>query len=168
MAVEIERKFLVVNDTWRQGVTRSYPIRQGYFSRTPLLRARIRVIGDKGCITLKSEPGTLTRYEYEYDIPKADAEEIIKRFSIEPLIAKTRHEVPFDGVLWVVDVFEGDNTGLVLAEVELDNAHQIVTKPAWAGAEVTGDRRYGNSNLARYPYVTWRENGYTPQMMADL
>ena len=88
MAIEIERKFLVCDDSWRQGSQRSARIEQGYFCRTPLLRARIRIFGDKGYITLKSEPGTLTRYEFEYEIPKSEAIEIITRFSIEPIIAK--------------------------------------------------------------------------------
>ena len=119
MAIEIERKFLVRDDSWRPGSTRSARIEQGYFSRTPLLRARIRIFGDKAYITLKSEPGTLTRYEFEYEIPKNEAIEIITRFSIEPIVVKTRHEVPYEGLVWHVDVFEGPNTGLVLAEVEL-------------------------------------------------
>ena len=103
MAIEIERKFLVRNDSWRQGAQRSARIEQGYFCRTPLLRARIRIFGDKDCITLKSEPGTLTRYEFEYEIPKSEAIEIITRFSIEPIIAKTRHEVPYEGAVWHVE-----------------------------------------------------------------
>ena len=155
MAIEIERKFLVRNDSWRQGAQRSARIEQGYFCRTLLLRARIRIFGDKDCITLKSEPGTLTRYEFEYEIPKSEAIEIITRFSIEPIIAKTRHEVPYEGAVWHVDVFEGANTGLVVAEVELEYEAQKIVMPPWAGEEVTGDRRYGNSHLARYPFVTW-------------
>jgi adenylate cyclase len=157
MAIEIERKFLVRNDSWRQGSQRSARIEQGYFCRTPLLRARIRIFGDKGYITLKSEPGTLTRYEFEYEIPKNEAIEIITRFSIEPIIAKTRHEVPYEGAVWHVDVFEGANTGLVVAEVELEYEAQKIVMPPWAGEEVTGNRRYGNSHLARYPFLTWRE-----------
>ena len=157
MAIEIERKFLVRDDSWRQASQRSAPIRQGYFCRTPLLRARIRIFGDKGYITLKSEPGTLTRYEFEYEIPKSEAMEIITRFSIEPIIAKTRHEVPYEGMLWFVDVFEGANSGLVVAEVELEYEAQNIVMPLWAGEEVTRDRRFGNSHLARYPFVTWRD-----------
>src|SRR5262245_52866983 len=88
MAIEIERKFLVVDDSWRQGSLRSARIEQGYFCRTPLMRARIRIFGEKGYITLKSEPGTLTLYEFEYEIPKSEAIEIITRFSIEPIIAR--------------------------------------------------------------------------------
>jgi CYTH domain-containing protein len=107
MAIEIERKFLVRSDSWRQGAQK-----QGYFCRTPLLRASIRIFGDKGYITLKSELGTLTRHEFEYEIPKSEAIEIITRFSIEPIIAKTRHEVPYEGAVWHVDVFTIQNDGV--------------------------------------------------------
>ena len=157
MAIEIERKFLVRDDSWQQGSQRSARIEQGYFCRTPLMRARIRIFGDKGYITLKSEPGTLTRYEFEYEIPKSDAIEIIARFSVEPIIAKTRHEVPYEGAVWHVDVFEGANSGLVVAEVELEHEAQNIVMPPWAGEEVTGDRRFGNSHLARHPFVTWSD-----------
>ncbi len=118
MAVEIERKFRVRDDSWRQDVRRSMHIRQGYFARTPRLRSRIRIFGDKGFITLKSEPGVVSRYEFEYEIPKHEAEEMISRFNIEPMITKTRHDVPFAGLTWEVDVFEGANAGLVVAELE--------------------------------------------------
>jgi adenylate cyclase len=161
MAVEIERKFLVRDDSWRQGTRRSVLIQQGYFCRTPLLRARIRIFGDKGYITLKSEPGKLTRYEFEYEIPKKEATEIIGRFSVEPIITKTRHEVPYADRLWAVDVFEGANAGLVVAEVELENETQNIVKPPWVGEEVTFDRRFGNSHLARYPFVTWKDGERT-------
>jgi adenylate cyclase len=165
MALEIERKFLVTNDSWRGQVQASAVIRQGYFCRTPLLRARLRVLGDKGFITLKSEPGTMTRHEFEYEIPKADAVEIIKRFSIEPLVAKTRFDVLHEGALWAVDVFTGANAGLVLAEIELTHEEQAFAVPAWVGEEVTGDRRYGNSNLARYPFATWQDEALTAEML---
>ena len=157
MAIEIERKFLVRDDSWRQGSLRSARIEQGYFCRTPLMRARIRIFGEKGYITLKSEPGTLTRYEFEYKIPKSEAIEIITRFSIEPIIAKIRHEVPYKGMLWHVDVFEGANNGLVVTELELERETQSFEKPPWVGKEVTLDRCFGNSYLARHPFVTWSE-----------
>ncbi|CAM5768609.1 CYTH domain-containing protein [Labrys miyagiensis] len=163
MSVEIERKFLVRSDDWRREILSSATIRQGYFCRTPLLRARIRVFGDKGFITLKSEPGMMTRYEFEYEIPKSEAMEIIKRFSIEPLVVKTRYDVMHEGTLWAVDVFGGSNAGLVLAEVELEREDQAIAIPSWAGEEVTSDRRYGNSNLARYPYASWGDK----TVMAD-
>ena len=155
MALEIERKFLVQDDSWKSEVRRSTPIRQGYFCSTPLLCGRIRVFGDRGFITFKSEAGTLVRSEFEYEIPRSDALEIIERFCGEPLIAKTRHEVMCGDILWVVDVFEGSNAGLVVAEVELAHAEQVVSIPKWAGPEVTHDRRYGNSNLALNPFITW-------------
>ena len=157
MALEIERKFLVRNEDWREDVSASAIIRQGYFCRTPLLRARIRVFGEKGFVTLKSEPGVMMRHEFEYEIPKTDALEIIKLFSIEPLIAKTRYDVIHEGMLWAVDVFTGANAGLVIAEVELEHETQRIAIPSWAGEEVTSDRRYGNSNLARYPYTSWAD-----------
>jgi adenylate cyclase len=162
MALEIERKFKMRDETWRQASTGSAHILQGYFARTPLLRARIRIYGDKGFITLKSEGATLVRHEYEYEIPKADAIEMIKRFSIEPIVRKVRYDVPYDGVVWAVDVFEGANSGLTLAEAELKSADQKLSLPPWVGEEVTNDRRYGNSNLARYPFVTWDKNGNPP------
>jgi adenylate cyclase len=162
MAIEIERKYKIRDESWRQAATGSARIVQGYFARTPLLRARIRIYGDKGFITLKSEPGVLVRHEYEYEIPKADAIEMIRQFSVEPIISKVRHDVPYDGVVWAVDVFEGANSGLTLAEAELKTADQKLALPPWVGDEVTTDRRYGNSNLARYPFVTWDKNGNPP------
>jgi adenylate cyclase len=157
MALEIERKFLVLNDDWRATVERATPIRQGYFCRTPLMCARIRVLGDQGFITIKSEHGSLVRHEFEYEIPKPDAIEMINRFCIEPIIAKTRHSVTYHGNLWTIDVFEGANTGLVVAEVELTDAAQSVALPPWAGADVTSDKRYGNANLASNPFTTWND-----------
>lgn len=162
MALEIERKFLIRGESWRQASTGSAPILQGYFARTPLVRARIRIYGEKGFITLKSENGTLVRHEFEYEIPKADALEMIEQFSIEPVIAKMRYDVPFEGVVWAVDVFEGANSGLILAEAELKSPDQPLALPPWVGREVTDDRRYGNSNLARHPFVTWGKNGTPP------
>ncbi len=162
MALEIERKFLTRDDTWKTTATGSAHILQGYFARTALLRARIRIYGEKGFITLKSEPGTLVRHEYEYEIPKSEAVEMIKQFSIEPIIAKRRYDVPYEGIIWAVDVFEGGNKGLVLAEAELERPDQTIALPSWAGEEVTDDRRYGNSNLARYPFITWDKDGNPP------
>lgn len=162
MALEIERKFLIRDDSWRAAATGSDRILQGYFARTPLLRARIRIYGDKGYITLKGEPGMLVRHEYEYEIPKSDAIEMIRQFSVEPIISKMRYEVPYGGVVWTVDVFDGANRGLVLAEAELKSPDQTLAVPPWAGREVTNDRRYGNSNLARNPFVSWDKNGNPP------
>jgi adenylate cyclase len=168
MALEIERKFLIRDDSWRQSSTGSAHIFQGYFARTPLLRARIRIYGEKGYITLKSESGTLVRHEYEYEIPKADAVEMIQQFSIEPIITKTRYDVPFEGIVWAVDIFDGANSGLILAEAELKSPDQPLALPSWVGREVTEERRYGNSNLARYPFVTWDKEGNPPGGRDDM
>ncbi|MBS0233873.1 MAG: CYTH domain-containing protein [Proteobacteria bacterium] len=167
MALEIERKFLTRGNSWRQTSTGSARILQGYFARTALVRARIRIYGDKGFITLKSEGGKLVRQEYEYEIPKSDAFEMIQKFSLEPIITKVRYDVPFEGVIWAVDVFEGANSGLVLAEAELKKIDQPLPLPPWAGLEVTDDHRYGNSNLARYPFITWDDYRKPPSGAED-
>ena len=156
MPVEIERKYLVTNESWQSHVTEPLRIRQGYFARTALMRARIRLIdNDQAFITFKSQPGPVVRYEYEYPIPYAEAAEMVERFSIEPLIEKTRHCLPWGDLTWSIDVFEVANRGLVLAEVELSRVEETVDLPPWAGKEVTSDTRYGNSNLARFPFLTW-------------
>jgi adenylate cyclase len=162
MAIEIERRFLVAGDDWRPDVFKVTPIQQGYFARTPLLRARIRVFGDQGFVTLKSTTrdkgaASIVRHEYEYEIPKADAVEMIREFSLEPLITKSRNNIVYEGKLWSIDVFEGANKGLVLAEVELGHVDEVISIPPWAAREVTGDLRYGNSSLARFPFITWAE-----------
>jgi len=157
MAIEIERKFVVHDDGWRQFEIGCAPIEQGYFARTPLVKARVRIYGDNGYVTLKSAnaAGSLSRQEFEYKIPKADAEEMLRQFSMESPIRKVRYDVPFEGNIWTVDVFQGANAGLVLAEVELESADQSITLPPWVGDEVTSDPRYENSSLARSPFTTW-------------
>jgi len=162
MAIEIERKYLVRDNSWRQSEIGSAPIEQGYFARTPHVKARVRIFGDNAYLTLKSAAGGLSRHEYEYKIPKADAVEMIRQFTIEPPITKVRYDVPFKGMIWTVDVFGGANEGLVLAEVELKSADQSISLPAWVGDEVTDDPRYENSTLARTPFTTWSESGKPP------
>lgn len=155
MGIEIERKFLIRNDSWRGSVVERRDIRQGYFARTASLRARIRLMDGQAFITLKGQPGMPVRREYEYPIPYEDAVEMIEHFSMEPTVDKTRYCVDHCGQLWSVDVFAGLNRGLVLAEIELDSPDQHVVLPDWVGPEVTRDQRYGNSFLVRNPYVTW-------------
>ncbi len=158
MAIEIERRYLVNDDAWQPLVTQRFRIRQGYFARTALMRARIRLIdNDQAFITLKSQPGPEMRYEYEYPIPYGEAAEMVDRFSIEPLIDKVRHCLLWGGMTWSVDVFEGANRGLVLAEIELARVGETIDLPPWVGKEVTGDVRYGNSNPARFPYLAWED-----------
>lgn len=159
MALEIERKFLVSSDDWRNEVRNATPIRQGYFVRTPMVVARIRVMGEKAFITIKGAVSDRVRHEFEYEIPRQDAEEMLKLFPSEPVIEKTRHEIMHDGSVWVVDEFDGDNKGLVLVEIELTSPDQSFSRPGWLGPEVTGDPRYQNSNLVRAPYCTWHARG---------
>lgn len=157
MAIEIERKFLVLGEPWKGACSIPIQIQQAYFARTSTLGARIRVYGDKGFITLKGT-GQITRREFEYEIPQDDAIEMIREFNIEPIIIKTRYGLSHSGRPWVIDVFGGANAGLVVAEVELDQEHQAIDLPTWVGAEVTNDQRFRNSSLARYPYSSWDDD----------
>jgi len=155
MGREIERKFLVRNDGWRQG-TEGLRLRQGYLSTDPARVVRVRVAGKKGHLTVKGRSSGAVRAEYEFPIPAAEAEEILDLLCLRPLIEKTRHRVVFAGKLWEVDVFERENRGLVLAEVELGEEGEEVELPPWAGEEVTGDERYENASLVANPYERWQ------------
>src|SRR5258708_22548245 len=151
MAKEIERKFLGRDNTWRgQGGGKRY--RQGYLSIVKERTVRVRTTGDKGFITIKGESVGATRSEYEYEIPLADANEMLDRLCERPLIEKTRYRVSHEGLALEIDEFEGDNRGLIIAEVELTDETQSVTLPCWSGQEVTGDPRYFNANLAAHPF----------------
>ena len=154
MAKEIERKFLVRDNTWRgQGGGKRY--RQGYLSIVKERTVRVRTTGDKGFITIKGMSVGATRSEYEYEIPLADANEMLDRLCERPLIEKTRYRVSHEGLAWEIDEFEGDNRGLIIAEVELKDETQSVTLPGWIGQEVTGDPRYFNANLVANPFSQW-------------
>ena len=156
MATEIERKFLVQGTQWRnEGGTR---IKQGYLNRDKARTVRVRVRGDQAFLTVKGLTRGASRAEFEYEIPLADAEELLK-LSDGPLIEKTRYVVVHDGSKWEVDEFEGDNSDLVVAEIELQSKDQQFSRPAWLGREVTDDDRYYNSSLASYPYRDWRQQG---------
>ncbi|MDP2100742.1 MAG: CYTH domain-containing protein [Methylobacter sp.] len=157
MAIEIEHKFLLANDDWRQQVSHSTAYRQGYLSSQPTSSIRVRTSGDHAWLNIKTATIGTHRYEYEYEIPLADADEILATLCAKPLIEKIRHFVTDDGNLWEIDEFEGDNQGLIVAEIELKQTGQAFTQPAWLGAEVTGDLRYYNNNLAKHPYSEWRE-----------
>ncbi|MCO5731824.1 CYTH domain-containing protein [Rhizobium sp. SSA_523] len=148
MAKEIERKFLVRSDGWTSHVTSSAKLRQGYVTIGEDRSLRIRLRDQsKALLTIKIGRDLLSRDEYEYEIPLADGEELI-RASIGTIIEKTRHNVPVDGLVWEIDVFHGAYEGLVLAEVELTHEGQQPSIPSWIGAEVTGDRRYSNMAMA--------------------
>jgi adenylate cyclase len=147
MPVEIERKFLVVGESWR-GLGHIVPIRQGYLASSESLSVRVRQAGPHAFLTVKGGAG-LVRAEYEYEIPLDEAVEMLDRLCHPPLIEKRRHVLDLDGIEWVVDEFGGALSGLVLAEVELDSAEQQVDLPGWVGREVTDDPRYLNASLAK-------------------
>lgn len=154
MAEEIERRFLVADRSFLRGLE-GVECTQGYIAGRERSAVRIRIKGGRGFLTIKSATRGLVRSEFEYEIPLEDAREMLELLCDEPLVEKTRYEVPFAGDLWEVDVFGGLNNGLVLAEIELRRADQNFEKPPWLGAEVSHDGRYFNSQLARRPYSTW-------------
>lgn len=154
MATEIERKFLVRDDSWRHGAT-GKGIRQGFICVRPDRLVRIRTFGDRAYVTIKGGKSSISRLEYEYEIPIPDAVEMLDRLCERPLIEKTRYDLAVHGRTWSVDEFEGDNAGLVLAEVELEQERQDVQLPPWAGEEVTADPRYFSVNLINNPYGRW-------------
>ncbi|MQT12003.1 CYTH domain-containing protein [Rhizobiales bacterium Sp-1] len=158
MAVEIERKFLVVGDGWQAESAGSTPIRQGYLARSASAIVRLRIAGDEAFVTIKGKTDGLTRPEFEYAIPVADAEDLLKLCE-DGVIEKVRHDVPVDAAPWTVDVFSGDNAGLVFAEVECpsEEAAEAVLLPSWLGREVSHDRRFDNASLSRRPFVQWSD-----------
>lgn len=154
MGKEIELKFLVKGDSWRaQAHGKRY--RQGYLSTVKERTVRIRVAGDQGYVTIKGITVGAARAEYEYEIPLADANEMLDTLCQRPIVEKTRYRLPQDDIVWEIDAFEGDNRGLIVAEVELKDEHQNYPKPDWLGQEVTGDPRYFNANLVAKPFTTW-------------
>lgn len=158
MAIEIERKFLVKGDYRAAGILSSERIVQGYICSERGRTVRIRIRGEKGYLTIKGPSGAdgLSRYEFEREIPLADAEQLFRL--CEPgAIEKIRTRVRVGAYVWEVDEFHGANAGLVMAEVELPTEDAPFEKPDWAGREVTGDRRYYNSMLTHSPYTTWRK-----------
>ena len=156
MGVEIERKFLVDHDKWK-GVLKpeGRKIRQGYLLNANLKNIRIRIFGDEAFVTFKGATSGITRREYEYAIPVSDAAELLDNFA-EAEIAKTRFCLEIAGNVWEVDVFEGDNEGLIMAEIELDTEDDTFDTPPWIGAEVSDDDRYYNSNLSIHPFKSWK------------
>ena len=156
MPREIERKFLVTSDAWRIDA-QGKRYRQGYLSIDVDRTVRVRVAGDAGFLTVKGRSSGAARAEYEYPIPLAHAEEMLDRLCLRPLIEKTRYRIPHGGLVWEVDVFAGENAGLVVAEVEIEAEDQEVALPPWVGREVTGDHRYANASLVGRPFATWTE-----------
>jgi adenylate cyclase len=151
---EIERKFLVRGDAWREGAAGT-TYRQGYLSTVKERTVRVRTVGDRGYLTIKGITVGATRSEYEYDIPVEDAQQMLDELCERPLIEKTRFVIAAAGHDWEVDEFAGENAGLIVAEVELASEDEDVALPPWAGEEVTGDPRYYNANLIAHPFSRW-------------
>ena len=159
MPVEIERKFLVRNDGWRNEAIGQEFV-QGYLKQSgdpPTIR--IRQIGTSAFLTIKSQPQGIVRDEYEYPIPVEHAAEMLENLCSHPLIRKVRYEVRVSDDLWIVDVFSGENAGLVVAEIELRHPDQKFKRPGWLGREVTDDPRYSNSALSADPFGRWAMAG---------
>ena len=155
MGFEIERKFLVHKDKWNLvSKPKKDFYRQGYLFSDSNKTIRVRQTNDKGYITIKGSVIGLSRPEFEYEIPKADAEELLNQFSVSELI-KVRYKILFKNKIWEVDEFLGDNLGLIVAEIELEHENEQFEIPDWIANEVTDDNKYYNSCLAKTPYCNW-------------
>lgn len=156
MAIEIERKFLVRGETWRHGVHKSTRLRQGYLQTDSSRNVRVRIKGEGAKLTVKGKiAGSMVeRLEFEYDVPVADAEQMLA-LCLDSPIDKTRHELELGGYLWEIDEFHGENDGLIVAEIELPDRQAPFERPSWLGEEVSEDARYLNSNLVARPFKTW-------------
>lgn len=153
MNIEIERKFLLKNDNWREGAVGVH-YKQAYLNEKGDNTVRVRIEGEKAKLTIKGKSSNISRLEFEYDIPMADAEALFT-LAKPPIVEKYRYKIMYAGNCWEVDEFLGMNRGLVVAEIELESETQSFEKPDWIGMEVSGDKRYTNANLARKPYCEW-------------
>lgn len=158
MPIEIERKFLVESDAWRSQADPGQRLCQGYVAHGEDSSIRVRLAGEQAWLTIKGTHAGLSRPEFEYEIPVAEAQQMLDLFCPKPLLTKTRHRLLHAGMLWEIDVFAGHAAGLVLAEVELSDVEQIVAIPDWAGREVTDDPRYRNSAIIADPPLEPAQN----------
>ena len=154
MSIETERKFLVKGEEGRHGATCTR-IRQSFLAIDSVRTVRVRVVDDKGFLTIKGRSTGISREEYEYEIPHDDAPALLSSICLPQQIEKVRYAVGFGSHIWEVDVFEGKNAGLIVAEIELSDANERFDLPAWAGTEVSHDLRYFKANLMLRPYSTW-------------
>jgi len=153
MALEIERKFLVDTTKWSP-VDRGTKLIQAYLGLAPYPTVRVRIAGDKAFLTIKGRSQTISRPEFEYKVPVDDAHEMLK-LAISNPVEKIRYEVMYEGFLWEIDVFSGKNSGLVMAEIELESENQEFSQPDWLLEEVSADGRYYNSYLSGCPFTEW-------------
>ncbi|BAZ00580.1 adenylate cyclase [Tolypothrix tenuis PCC 7101] len=154
MAAEIERKFLVQGDSWRNLAEGSLYI-QGYISTKKEATVRVRIAGNQAYLTIKGATIQYSRSEFEYPIPLEDAREMLNTLCEKPLIEKTRYKIAYGNLIWEIDEFDGVNKGLILAEVELSHEQQQFELPLWIGEEVSHVPKYFNSNLAQHPFSQW-------------
>jgi len=154
---EIERKFLITSQEFKKEAFAAFDIAQGFLSTDPERTVRIRIKGEKGFLTVKGKSNTsgTSRFEWEKEIDKQDAEELLVLCK-KGIIVKKRYKVQLDNHVFEVDEFFGDNEGLIVAEVELQEEHEAFSKPKWLGKEVTGQHKYYNSQLSLHPYTTWK------------
>ncbi|MBF0187349.1 MAG: CYTH domain-containing protein [Magnetococcales bacterium] len=156
MGKEIERRFLAKGDAWRS-LAEGVSFRQGFLSTVKERVVRVRVAGGKGTLTVKGITTGYSKAEFEYEIPREEAERMLDELCERPLIEKQRFRIDHAGLTWEVDAFEGENAGLVIAEVELESEDQAVELPEWIDREISDDPRYFNSNLVQAPYSTWKD-----------
>jgi len=154
MAIEIERKFLLKNDAWKALAGVGKRIAQGYLSLHKERTVRVRISNDKAWLTVKGKTVNTTRLEFEYEIPIHDAQQLL-RICENPIVDKMRYIVVENTNIWEIDVFEGANEGLVVAEIELHHEEQALQLPNWIGEEVSADPRYYNVNLIKHPFKNW-------------
>ncbi len=158
MPQEIERKFLVASDGWREGADQGRLFRQAYLAATGRLSIRVRIEdGARALLTLKTAKVGFSRGEFEYAVPLEDAE-ALARLCMGIELRKTRFCTPYGGRIWEIDIYDGENSGLVIAEVELESETETVDLPPWVGREVTHERRYYAANLATRPYHSWADD----------
>lgn len=157
MATEIERKFLILNHDWQEYTRSELHIVQGYLATNEFSSTRIRIQDDKANINIKSATLGIERTEFEYAIPVIDAQLIIDELCVKPVIEKTRFLVEHMQHTWEIDVFSGDNEGLIVAEIELSSTDETFEKPSWLGEEVSNDARYYNACLVENPYKNWNQ-----------
>jgi CYTH domain-containing protein len=156
MAIEIERKFLVRGDDWRSGAVGT-DYRQGYLAIEPQCSVRVRLAGDGAWLTIKGASAGLVRPEFEYPVPRDDAEALLD-LCLPGVISKTRYVLTHGRHRWEIDEFHGDNAGLFLAEIELESEDEAFDKPDWLGEEVSHDARYYNAALSSRPYCQWKND----------
>ncbi|SOD99054.1 CYTH domain-containing protein [Spirosoma fluviale] len=154
MGIEIERKYLVKGNDWKKP-EKGQLYQQGYLSSHPDRTVRVRTVNDKGYLTIKGKTVGASRSEYEYPIPYADAQAMLDQLCEKPVITKIRYRIDHEGLVWEIDEFQGENLGLVVAEVELTDEQQTVVLPDWVDREVTAEAPYYNANLIKHPFSQW-------------